>query len=172
MFEDEARFGRINAVRRCWAPSQVRPSVGRQIVREYTYAYGAVSPHDGVFDSLIIPETRAEDMSFFLREVSSRHQKEFVLIVMDKAGWHIAKALQLPTNIGLIFLPPYSPELNPVEHVWDEVREKCFGNEVFKSLDAVEDQLVKGLVELENNSSRIASITGFNWIVSTKLKAN
>ena len=91
---------------------------------------------------------------------------------MDKAGWHIAKALQLPTNIGLNFLPPYSPELNPTEHLWDELREKYFGNEVFKSLDVVEDQLVKGLGELENDTTRIASITGFNWIVSTKSNAN
>ncbi len=68
--------------------------------------------------------------------------------------------------------PPYSPELNPTEHLWDELREKYFGNEVFKSLDAVEDQLVKGLGELENDTTRIASITGFNWIVSTKSNAN
>jgi len=70
MFQDEARFGRINDPRRCWAPRGFRPEVGMQIVREYTYAFGAVSPHDGALDTLVLPVVTAEAMSIFLAEVA------------------------------------------------------------------------------------------------------
>lgn len=171
MFQDEARFGRINDPRRCWAPSGIRPDVPCQIVREYTYVYTAVSPHDGTLDSLVLPEVNWEMMSIFLEEVAERHAEEFVLMVMDSAGWHKAKALNIPENMRLVFLPPYSPELNPVEHVWEEIREKWFPNKVFRNLDAVENLLVEALVTLEGDKKRVASITGFDWIISINMNA-
>jgi len=171
MFQDEGRFGRINEPRRCWAPQGVRPEVRVQLVREYTFAYVAVSPHDGVMDSLILPEVNAPTMSIFLAEVAHRHPDEFILMVMDQAGWHRAKELDIPQNMGLIWLPPYSPQCNPVENIWDEIREKWFPNLVFDSLDAVEDTLVAALVTLENDHSRIKKLTSFKWIVSVSLIA-
>ena len=107
MLQDEGRFGRINTPRRCWAPRGMRPDVPSQIVREYTYAYVAVSPHDGAMDSLILPHVSEQAMSIFLREVSDRHPDEFILMVMDGAGWHKANALSVPENMALIFLPPF-----------------------------------------------------------------
>lgn len=166
MFQDEARFGRINDPRRCWAPQGCRPEVGMQIVREYTYAFGAVSPHDGTLDSLVLPVVSAEAMSLFLEEVARRHPEEFILMFLDGAGWHRAHNLVVPGNMRLEGLPPYSPQLNPVEHIWDEIREKWFANEVFNSLDAVEDRLVAALVALENDQELVASTTGFDWIVN------
>ncbi len=166
MFQDETRFGRINDPRRCWAPKGVRPEVGRQIVREYTYAFGAVSPNDGSLDSLVLPVVTAEAMSIFLEEVARRHPEEFILMFLDGAGWHQANDLAVPENIRLEALPPYSPQLNPVEHIWDEIREKWFANEVFNSLDAVEDRLVEALVALENDKELVASTTGFDWIIN------
>src|SRR4030043_1203011 len=80
MFQDEARVGRINDPRRCWAPKGFRPEVGMQIVREYTYAFGAVSPHDGTLDSLVLPVVTAAAMSIFLAEVARGHPEEFILI--------------------------------------------------------------------------------------------
>ena len=91
MFQDEARFGRINIPRLCWAPMGVRPVVGSQVVREYTYAYAAVSPVDGVMDSLILPEVNTAAFELFLEEVATRHADEFVLMFMDGAGWHTTK---------------------------------------------------------------------------------
>jgi transposase len=166
MFQDEARFGRINDPRRCWAPKGLRPEVGMQIVREYTYAFGAVSPHDGVLDTLVLPVVNAEAMSIFLAEVARRHPEEFILMVLDGAGWHRANNLVIPENMKLEALPPYSPQLNPMEHIWDEVREKWFTNEVFESLDGVEDRLVEALVALECDPELVASITGFDWIIN------
>jgi transposase len=171
MFQDEARFGRINDPRRCWAPCGVRPLVGARIVREYTYAFAALSPHDGTLDTLILPEVNAVAMSVFLDEVARRHPQDDILMVLDGAGWHRAKDLRIPENMRLLPLPPYSPELNPVEHLWEEIREKWFPNLVFDSLTGVEDRLVAALAALENNSHRVAQITGFDWIISIPLNA-
>jgi transposase len=166
MFQDEARFGRINDPRRCWAPQGVRPEVGMPIVREYTHAFGAVSPCDGTFDSLVLPVVTAEAMSIFLAEVARRHPEEFILMFLDGAGWHRAKNLVVPENMRLEALPPYSPQLNPVEHIWEESREKWFANKVFHSLEAVEARLVEALVALENDQELVASTTGFDWIIN------
>ena len=171
MLQDEGRFGRISRPRRCWAPRGVRPCVPSQIVREYTYAYAAVSPHDGVMDSLILPEVSERTMSIFLHEVSKRHAVEFILMVMDGAGWHRAKELHVPENMALIFLPPYSPELNPVEHIWDNIRENWFGNEVFNSIEGVENQLEKALAALENARETVRGLTGFPWLIGIDLNA-
>src|SRR3954447_4546961 len=100
MFEDEARFGRISEPHRCWAPAGVRPAVPVQIVREYEYAYAAVSPHDGVLDTLVLPAVNAETMGVFLAEVAQRHADEFILMVLDGAGWHRAKRLRIPPTCG------------------------------------------------------------------------
>lgn len=165
MFEDEGRFGRISDPRRCWAPKGIRPDAPSQFVREYTYAFAAVSPLDGVLDSLILPHVNAEAMSLFLAEVASRHPDEHILMFMDRAGWHRAKDLIVPRNMRLDWLPPYSPQCNPVEHLWDEIREKHFCNRVFNSLDAVETTLCSALASLEASPQVVASLTGFDWIV-------
>jgi transposase len=171
MFQDEARFGRINDPRRCWAPCGVRPQVAARIVREYTYAFAALSPHDGVLDTLVLPEVNALAMSVFLAEVAQRHPQDDILMVLDGAGWHRAKDLRIPENMRLLPLPPYSPELNPVEHLWEEIREKWFPNLVFESLTGVEDRLVEALAALENDPPRVAQITGFDWIISISMNA-
>lgn len=172
MFEDEARFGRISDPRRCWAPPGVRPEVSTQFVREYEYAFATVSPQDGLLDTLVLPTVNTEAMNIFLAEVSRRHAEEFIVMVLDGAGWHKARRLLVPANMRLLFLPPWSPQLNPVEHVWDEVREKWFTNRVFASLNAVEEQLITALKTLEEDSPRVASLTGFDWIKTIPLNAH
>jgi hypothetical protein len=172
MFEDEARFGRISDPRRCWAPAGIRPEVNTQIVREYEYAFAALSPHDGTLDTLVLPWANTEAMGIFLAEVSQRHPHEFILMGLDGAGGHRAKRLPVPANVRLIPLPPWSPPLNPVEHRWDEVREKWFSNRVCASRAALEAQLVAALTVLEEDPPRVASLTGFDWIRSIPLNTN
>lgn len=140
-------------------------------MRQYTYAFAALSPHDGVLDSLILPVVNAHTMSLFLAEVAQRHADEFVLMVLDGAGWHHTAHLRVPENLRLIHLPPYSPELNPPEHLWDEIREKWFPNLVFRELDGVEDVLECALRDLENDPGRVARLAGFDWIISIPLIA-
>ena len=166
MFQDEGRFGLLGTPRRCWAPRSIRPVVGARLQRKYLYAFAAVSPHDGVLDSLILPWVNAETMSLFLATVADRHDDEFIVMVMDQAGWHIAGSLQVPSNMRIVLLPRYSPELNPAEHLWEALREDRFANTVFPDLDAVEDALDEGLVDLEANPQRVQTMTGFNWITS------
>ncbi len=140
-------------------------------MREYTYAFGAASPHDGVLDTLVLPVVTAEAMSIFLAEVARRHPDEFILMFLDGAGWHRANSLEISENMKLEALPPYSPQLNPMEHIWDEVREKWFINEVFDSLDGVEDRLVETLAALERDQELVASATGFDWFINCSLSA-
>ena len=154
MFQDEGRFGLLGTPRRCWAPTGIRPIVGARLERKFSYAFAAVSPHDGVMDSLILPWVNAEMMSLFLDTVAQRHADEFVVMVMDQAGWHIAGQLVVPQNMRVLLLPAYSPELNPAEHIWKALREDCFANTVFTSLGAVEDVLSAGLLSMESNPSR------------------
>ncbi len=172
MFQDEGRFGLLGTPRRCWAPKGVRPVVGARLQRQYLYAFSAVSPHDGVMDSLVLPWANAEMMSLFLAEVAQRHAEEFIVMVMDQAGWHVAGQLQVPQNMRLVFLPPYSPELNPAEHLWEALRQSCFANYVFADLDAVGNVLTQGLVALEADHARVQSMTGFKWITSISMTAN
>jgi transposase len=149
----------------------MRPRTTKQIVREYTHVFAALSPHDGRLDTLILPTVDAQTMSLFLAEVSRRHRDQSVLMVLDGAGWHRANDLLVPDNIRLIPLPPYSPQLNPVEHLWDEIREKWFANRVFDSLGTVEDRLQEALRDLETDPQRVKSMSAFPWIVNISLNA-
>ena len=126
MFQDEARFGRMARIRRCWAPAPLRPTVCNGYERQFTYVYGAVSPLQGQLDWSLSEKMNTEQMNGFLHQVSESHPDEFVVMVVDGASSHKGKELIVPENIRLLPLPGYSPELNPQEHVWDELREKAF----------------------------------------------
>jgi transposase len=161
MAQDEACFGRISPIRRSWAPKPLRPLTPRQIVREYTYVYAAVAPKEGKMVSLILPFADTSMMNLFLQHVSKTLSEYFIVMQVDQAGWHSAKDLIIPENIRLIFQPAYSPELNPVEHLWDEIREKAFHNRIFPSLDAVIALLCDQLPQFEENSKLLHSLTYF-----------
>ena len=171
MFEDEARFGRMSNPLRCWAPSGCRPEVPTHRVREYTHVFGSVSPQDGELISLILPHADTAAMSLYLAEVSRRHPDKHILMFIDRAGWHQAKALVVPDNLTVDWLPPYSPQCNPQELVWREVRRQPFGNHDFDSMDAVQTALEHRLRQLESSPAQIQSLTGFDWIINVRLNA-
>lgn len=171
LFQDEARFGRISDVRYCWCRKPHRPRVLAQITQQYTYAYAAVTPLDGRLDSLVLPHVNTPCMQLFLNELATRYPNENLLMILDGAGWH-RPHFSLPDNLQLLFLPPYSPELNPQEHLWDELREQYFHNRLFDSLDALEDQLVQGLHDLETHPARVKQITAWSWIINAVSNCN
>ncbi len=140
--------------------------VQAMISQEYTYAYAALSPADGWMDSLVLPYVNGVCMDLFLEEIASRHPEERIIMIVDGAGWHKNQKTPLPSNLRLVFLPPYAPELNPVEHLWDDLREKFFHNRVFASIEALEEQLVSGLLSYENDADKVRSITGWDWIIN------
>jgi transposase len=166
-FQDEARFGRINDPKYCWAPQPVRPIVHKQMIREYTYAYGAICPFDGESCYLILPSMDAACMNVFLKEISKRFKDNFILIIVDGAPCHNQGILDISDHMMIEYLPPYSPQLNPVENNWEDMREKFFRNLVFESLDTLEDQLVEACLYYENNPDTIRSISAWNWIVDS-----
>jgi hypothetical protein len=139
--------------------------------REFVYVYGAVSPLQGTLDWRICREMNTQRMSEFLQQVSRAHPREFLLMILDGASSHKARTLEVPDNVRLIPLPAYAPELNPQEHIWDELREKEFPNRVFNHMDAVIRQLESGLPRLATDTERLRSLTAWPWIVSLILKA-
>jgi len=172
MFQDEAGFGRINKPKRCWCRKGIRPVVPCHRIREYLYAYGAVSPSDGSMFSLVMPHCNTASMNIFLEQLSKAYPDDYILLVADNAAWHKSKGLFVPDNIEIFPLLPYTPELNPIVMIWDELREKFFKNELFKTLLKVEDRLCEGLVYLMNHCETVKSTTGWDWIINTVLKLN
>jgi len=172
MFQDEARFGRMVRPRRCWAPAPLRPVINNGYERQFIYVYGAVSPLEGQLDWRLCREMNTVRMGEFLAQVSQAHPTDLIVMVLDGASSHKAKDLVIPENIRLLALPPYAPELNPQEHVWDELREKEFPNRVFNHLDAVIQQLEVGLPRLAAHADGLRSLTAWPWIVSLNLNAH
>jgi hypothetical protein len=172
MFQDEARFGRMVRIRRCWAQAPTRPMVDNGYEREFTYVYGAVSPVEGELDWMICDKMNTDRMGEFLAQVSAAHPDEFMVMVVDGASSHVAKALVVPENILLYRLPPYAPQLNPQEHLWDELREKEFPNRVFENMEGVRKQLNEGLPRLASDNAKIRGICAWPWIINLNLNAN
>jgi transposase len=172
MFQDEARFGRISDCCYCWAKFPLRPTVKAMLTHQYVYAYGAVSIAQGNLDSLVLPHVNSQCMGLFLAKMSKLYPHESIVMVLDGAGWHKSQSMPIPGNIRLLGLPPYSPELNPLEHLWDELREKCFHNRTFDSLGKLEDQLLKGLTNLECDTQRVQPICNWEWIINVTSNAN
>lgn len=104
-------------------------------------------------------------MNIYLAELSAAYPNDFILLATDGASWHKAKDLIIPDNIELFFLPPATPEMNPIEQIWKEIRKRGFRNETFKTLDKVIDRLCDVICSL--SLSDVISITGRDWIMST-----
>jgi transposase len=167
MFADEARFGRMNRPRPCWAPIGTRPEVATQLIREYIYLYGAVAPEDGTCVYLIMPTSNTACFQAFLDVLARKFARQDILLVLDGAPNHRSGDLAVPDNITLLYLPPYSPELNPKENLWDEIREKIFKNYALKSIDAVRAKLKQAILDIERNTKLVQSITSFPYIVNS-----
>lgn len=103
-------------------------------------------------------------MNVFLEHLSKSYPDDMVILVCDSAAWHKANNLIVPENIRITFIPPYTPEMNPIEQIWKEIRKIGFRNEIFQTLDKVIDRLCKTICSL--SSDTIKSITSRDWIVS------
>lgn len=147
----------------CWVKKDMVPQVARQMVREYIYAYSALAPATGDCYSMIAPFCNTEAMNCFLSHLAEQYNRYRIVLLLDKAGWHISNRVQLPENLLLLHLPAYSPELNPVELLWREIRRKYFHNRIFKSLDDVENTLSTALAAYQNNTESFRQLShGFS----------
>ena len=140
----------------------------KQMVREHSYAFCAVCPLEGESYSLISPVCNTAAMNALLQGLSIAHADEQILLFADSAGWHKSKELNKPANIYVELLPPYSPELNPVEHLWDYIREqKGFNNHSFHSMNELENHLESVLKQLHQEKQYIQSLCTFHWMTNT-----
>ena len=145
-FADEARFGQKGALTRVWAERGTRPTAPKQTAYGNLYVLTAVCPASGRAEGLVSPALNTGVVQTFLDQLSATlPRRTHVVLVWDGAGYHSAsRALAVPANITAVTLPPYSPELNPVERLWLYLRQHYWSNRVYPDLDAVEDAAVDG----------------------------
>ena len=125
--------------------------------------YGAIEPLTGEGYFLIMSSCDSECMNVFLRTLSKAYPNDTILLCCDGAAWHKSAKLDIPDNIRLFFIPPYTPEMNPIEQIWKEIRLRGFRNQVFPSLNRVVDRLCETIRNL--SAETIQSISGRQWIV-------
>ena len=123
--------------------------------------FAAVAPQTGELLCLILPTATTAMTSLFLASVSQSLHAYFIVMQLDQAGWHHSRSLQVPDNMRLIEQPAHSPEVNPVEHLWEEVREKYLHNWAFSSLDVLEERLCQGLNAITADTELVRSLMGF-----------
>ena len=133
-------------------------------VREYVHVFGVVDPANGDDYYIISPKCNTQWMNEFLKAVSEEFKEDYLVICLDQASWHKSKGLKIPDNITLFYLPAYTPEMNPIEQIWKEVRKQGFKNTLFNSLNDVINKLVLTLNSLSNEL--VKSICGREWIMS------
>jgi hypothetical protein len=169
-FEDEARVGRKGRTTHVWyqkggAPAGVRP----RGLREHRYAsahlFGAVCPERDAGVALVLPEVSTRAMGLFLAELSRAVPVgTHAVVVLDRAGWHVSADLAVPSNLTLVHLPPYSPELNPVERVWLHLRERFLSLRVFRDYRAIVDACCAAWNRLVADPGRLRSLCDQPWI--------
>lgn len=147
-FCDESRFGLQPHIGRCWARKGVRISSPVNPNYQNFYVYSSVSPITGESFSLFLPRVNTEMMNLYLAEMSDFFPDKRIMILLDQAGWHKSKSLNIPTNFMLECLPPYSPELDPVEKLWQHLKKHVCRNRLFIDEEDLMDTLVAEFTKL------------------------
>ncbi len=162
---DQHRVGLKPILRRVWARKGSRPRVTVQHRFQWLYVYSFVQPATGQTEWLLLPTVRADVFTIalaqFAQAVGAGPTKR-ILLVLDQAGWHTSKELVVPEGIHLLFLPPYSPELQPCERLWPLSNEGV-ANQSFRTLDDLEAAQIQRCVVLQNQPEVIRSYTHFHW---------
>lgn len=136
-FQDEMRFGNKTRISSQWRLRGTSWTIRKQIGYRNEYIYGAVCPRTGEHIGLVFPECSTEVMNIHLSLISQRIEPDtHIILIMDQAGWHSSsKELLVPANISILDLPPYSPELNPVERLWLWIKENHLSNRFISAGD-------------------------------------
>ena len=164
-FQDEARVGQQGTLTRIWARRGTRPRAPRDRRYKYAYLFGAVCPERGVGAGLVLPYANTDTMNLHLQEISRCVSPgAHAILVLDGAGYHRADDIEVPENITLLPLPPYSPELNPVENVWQYLRQNKLSLTVWNGYDEIVECCSIAWSWLMDMPDRVASITSRDWI--------
>jgi putative transposase len=135
---------------RAWYKTGERTQVKIKLGFKNFYLYSAVMPKSGENFTLLMPSVNTDCMNVFLEELS-KQIKEDCILIMDGAGWHKSKNLIIPKNIQIVLLPPYCPELNPVERLWKYIKDHTIKNRVFETLKNLEDEICEFVKNLTND---------------------
>jgi transposase len=158
-FADEARIGQKNKITRRWARRGTRPSAPRDLRTASAYIFGAICPAQGKGAGLVLPRCTTEAMALHLAEISQAvAQGSHAVLMLDQAGWHVSRKLKVPANITLAPLPAKAPELNPVENIWQYIRENWISNRVFTSYTDILDHCCAAWNKLTDQPWTIMSI--------------
>jgi len=159
-FQDEARVGQQGTLTRTWAERGTRPRAPRDTRYKSAYIFGAVCPGRGATAALVMPFANTEAMNAHLSEIAKTVASgAHAILVMDGAGWHGANALCIPENISIVMLPPYAPELNPVENIWAYLRANCLAISVFDTYDDIVTRCCEAWNFFANDPQRVRSIS-------------
>ncbi len=163
-FQDEARIGQKGTLTRIWARIGSRPPGPRDSRYEWAYIFAAVCPERATGAALVMPTANTEAMNLHLEEIGRTVAPgAHAVLVLDGAGWHTSLALAVPENITLVRLPPYAPELNPVENVWEYLRKNKLALRVLDDYDAIVEACCKAWNDLLAMPDHLVSITQRNW---------
>jgi putative transposase len=161
--QDEARIGQQGTLARLWAETGSRPAAVKQTEYEWAYLFAAVNPLTGAASALVAPTVNTHYMNEHLRFIGEAAGPDaHVVLVLDQAGWHMAKALKVPANVTLLHLAPYSPELNGAERIWGYLRQRYLSNRIYKDYDELFDAITRAWNSLDE--PRLKTLTRVSWI--------
>jgi hypothetical protein len=156
---DESRFGLLSIQRRCLTARGTKPLVPYQHRFQNFYLFGAYNPLSGDHFTLELPKCNSECFQLWMDEFSTHRSEEFKIVILDNGAFHKSKDLKVPDNIALLFLPPYSPELNPAEMIWRHIKDRI-ANTIFENLEKLSDAVAAIVKNL--GPETIQAITGWN----------
>jgi transposase len=163
-FQDEARIGQKNGIVRQWARRGSRPCQPADQRYDSAYLFGAICPARGTGAGLAMPYADTEAMQLHLDEISRTVARgAHAVLLLDRAGWHTTGHLTIPKNMTLIFLPSRAPELNPVENVWQFLRQAWLSNRVFDTYEAIIEAACDAWNRLMDQPQAITSIGMRDW---------
>lgn len=165
-FQDEARVGQKNSLVYQWARRGSRPRQPQDQRYVSAYIFAAVCPARAEGAALVLPHADTEAMQLHLEEISRTVVPDaHGIVVMDKASWHTTPALKVPGNLSILYLPPYSPELNPQENIWQYLRQTYLSNRLFETYEDIVDACCKAWNALLAEAGRITSIATRTWAI-------
>ena len=157
-------MGQKNKITRRWAKRGTRPRAPKDQRTKSAYIFGAICPKRGKGAGLVLPKCNTKAMQWHLEEIATQVEPgAHAVIILDQAGWHLTDKLEIPDNITLLPLPPRAPELNPVENIWQFMRENWLSNRVFKSQDDIIDHCCDAWNKLIDQPWKIMSIGLRDW---------
>jgi transposase len=158
-FQDESRFGQQGTITNLWASRGSRPTAVRQTEYQYLWVLGAVCPETGHAEGLISPQLNTTIVNLFLQQFSQTlAPDEHAVMIWDGAGFHTSTKLQLPANITLVRLPPYSPELNPIENLWHYLKSHFWSNRAYADYDELEQATIQAWRQAVLNADLMTTV--------------